>query len=67
MQLNRDYEKRDKITDLIDKLNDIYNMLDDIQEIDQVNDKEGLMSEIGGAMGCIDNAIDILEEENPEG
>lgn len=56
-----------KITDLIDRLNDIYNMLDDIQDIEQVNDQEGLMSEIGEAMGHIDNAIDMLEEEDQKG
>lgn len=52
---------------LIAKLEKIWDMLDEIQESDILQTEDGddedtAIWNIGEAMGCIDNAIDIINE-----
>ena len=42
------------------KLNQMYETLDEIQEIWIVNENKELMNELGETMGHIDNALDII-------
>ena len=53
---------------IIKKLDKIYSMLDEIQESDILQEEDGddedtAIWNIGEAMGCIDNAIDIINEK----
>ena len=48
---------------ILAKLNQMYETLDDIQELRQIQDNQELMNELGESMGHIDNAIDIIEEK----
>lgn len=49
-----------------DLLEQAYNLLDRIQEMDIAQDNEEMMDEIGEAMGHIDNAIDEMKEKEEE-
>ena len=46
---------------ILAKLTQMYETLDDIQELRQIQDNQELMNELGESMGHIDNAIDIIE------
>lgn len=51
---------------IIAKLEKVYGMLDEIQETDILGEEDGddkntAMWNVGEAMGCVDNAIDIIE------
>ena len=48
---------------ILAKLNQMYETLDDIQELRQIQDNQELMNELGESMGHINNAIDIIEEK----
>ena len=48
---------------ILAKLNQMYEILDDIQELRQIQDNQELMNELGESMGHIDNAIGIIEEK----
>ena len=48
---------------ILKKLQNMWEELDNIQEQDIPQEDEELMWEIGEAMGSIDNAIDILNEK----
>ena len=50
-------------TRIITKLNQMYETLDSIQEIQSIQDNHDLMNELGEIMGHIDNAIDIIKNE----
>lgn len=45
---------------ILAKLNQMYETLDDIQELQQIQDNQELMNELGESMGHIDNAINII-------
>lgn len=45
------------------KLTQMYETLDNIQELRQIQDNQELMNELGESMGHIDNAIDIIKEK----
>ena len=47
---------------ILAKLTQIYETLDNIQELRQIQDDQELMNELGESMGHIDNAIDIIKE-----
>lgn len=47
---------------ILAKLNQMYETLDNIQELWQIQDNQELMNELGESMGHIDNAIDIIKE-----
>lgn len=47
---------------ILAKLNQMYETLDNIQELQQIQDSQELMNELGESMGHIDNAIDIIKE-----
>lgn len=49
---------------ILAKLNQMYETLDNIQDIWSVQGNQELMNELGEAMGHIDNAIDIIKEKN---
>lgn len=49
---------------IVAKLNQMYETLDNIQELWQVQGSQELMNELGEAMGHIDNAIDIIKERD---
>ena len=49
---------------ILAKLNQMYEMLDNIQDIWSVQGNQELMNELGEAMGYIDNAIDIIKERD---
>lgn len=44
------------------KLEKLYEELDELQETEVAQNDEELMWEIGEAMGSVDNAIDILDK-----
>ena len=48
---------------ILAKLNQMYETLDNIQELRQIQDNQDLMNELGESMGHIDNAIDIIKEK----
>ena len=48
---------------ILAKLNQMYETLDNIQELRQIQDNQELMNELGESMGHIDNAIDIIKEK----
>lgn len=48
---------------ILAKLNQMYETLDDIQELRQIQDNQELMNELGESMGHINNAIDIIDEK----
>lgn len=48
---------------ILAKLTQMYETLDDIQELRQNQDNQELMNELGESMGHIDNAIDIIKEK----
>ena len=48
---------------ILAKLNQMYETLDNIQELWQIQDNRELMNELGESMGHIDNAIDIIKEK----
>lgn len=48
---------------ILAKLTQIYETLDNIQELRQIQDNQDLMNELGESMGHIDNAIDIIKEK----
>ena len=48
---------------IISKLNQMYETLDEIQEIWIVNENK-IMYELGEAMGHIDNALDIIKNRD---
>lgn len=48
---------------IITKLNQMYETLDNMQEIQSIQDNPDLMNELGEIMGHIDNAIDIINNE----
>lgn len=48
---------------ILAKLNQMYETLDNIQELWQIQDNQELMNELGESMGHIDNAIDIIKEK----
>ena len=48
---------------ILAKLNQMYETLDDIQELRQIQDNQELMNELGESMSHINNAIDIIEEK----
>lgn len=47
---------------ILAKLNQMYETLDNIQELWQIQGNQELMNELGESMGHIDNAIDIIKE-----
>ena len=49
---------------ILAKLNQMYETLDNIQDIWSVQGDQELMNELGETMGHIDNAIDIIKEKN---
>ena len=49
---------------ILAKLNQMYETLDNIQDIWSVQENQELMNELGEAMGHIDNAIDIIKERD---
>ena len=49
---------------IVSKLNQMYETLDEIQEISIVNENKKLMNELGEAMGHIDNALDIIKNRD---
>ena len=49
---------------ILAKLNQMYETLDNIQDIWSVQGNQELMNELGEAMGYIDNAIDIIKGRN---
>ena len=49
---------------IVSKLNQMYETLDEIQEISIVNENKKLMNELGEAMGHIDDAIDIIKNRD---
>lgn len=49
---------------IISKLNQMYETLDEIQEIWTVNENKKLMNELGETMGHIDNALDIIKNRD---
>lgn len=49
---------------ILAKLNQMYETLDNIQDIWSVQENQELMNELGEAMGHIDNAIDIIKEKD---
>ena len=48
---------------ILAKLTQMYETLDDIQELWQIQDNQELMNELEESMGHINNAIDIIEEK----
>ena len=48
---------------ILAKLTQMYETLDNIQELWQIQDNQELMNELGESMGHIDNAIDIIKEK----
>ena len=49
---------------ILAKLNQMYETLDNIQDIWSVQGNQELMNELGEARGHIDNAIDIIKERD---
>ncbi len=49
---------------IVSKLNQMYETLDEIQEISIVNENKKLMNELGETMGHIDNALDIIKNRD---
>ena len=49
---------------ILAKLNQMYETLDNIQDIWSVQGNQELMNELGETMGHIDNAIDIIKGKN---
>ena len=49
---------------ILAKLNQMYETLDNIQDIWSVQGNQELMNELGEAMGHIDNAIDIIKKKD---
>ena len=49
---------------IVSKLNQIYETLDEIQEIWIVHENKKLMNELGETMGHIDNALDIIKNRD---
>lgn len=49
---------------ILAKLNQMYETLDNIQDIWSVQGNQELMDELGETMGHIDNAIDIIKGKN---
>jgi len=49
---------------ILAKLNQMYETLDNIQDIWSVQGDQELMNELGETMGHIDNAIDIIKGKN---
>ena len=49
---------------ILAKLNQMYETLDNIQDIWSVQGNQELMNELGETMGHIDNAIDIIKERD---
>lgn len=49
--------------EMLEVLKNMWNTFDDLQEEDIAQKDEELMCELGEAMGSIDNAIDILEDQ----
>ena len=49
---------------ILAKLNQMYETLDNIQDIWSVQGNQELMNEVGEAMWHIDNAIDIIKERD---
>ena len=49
---------------ILAKLNQMYETLDNIQDIWSVQGNQELMNELGEAMGHIDNAIDIIKKRD---
>ena len=49
---------------IVAKLNQMYETLDNIQDIWSVQGNQELMNELGETMGHIDNAIDIIKDKN---
>ena len=48
---------------ILAKLTQMYETLDDIQELRQIQDNQELMNELGESMDHINNTIDIIEEK----
>ena len=51
---------------IVEKLNQMYDTLDNIQELWQVQDSQELMNELGKAMGHIDNTIDVIKKNRKD-
>ena len=49
---------------ILAKLSQMYETLDNIQDIWSVQGNQELMNELGETMGHIDNAIDIIKERD---
>lgn len=49
---------------ILAKLSQMYETLDNIQDIWSVQGDQELMNELGETMGHIDNAIDIIKRKN---
>ena len=49
---------------IVAKLNQMYETLDNIQDIWSVQGNQELMNELGETMGHIDNAIDIIKDKD---
>ena len=49
---------------IVSKLNQMYETLDEIQEIWIVHENKKLMNELGETMGHIDNALDIIKNRD---
>lgn len=49
---------------IVAKLNQMYETLDNIQDLWQVQGNQELINELGETMGHIDNAIDIIKEKD---
>ena len=53
--------------EIIKKLEDIWKELDTLQETKEAQNNDELMWELGEAMGSVDNALSVLEEDCEEG
>ena len=49
---------------IVSKLNQMYETLDEIQEMWIVHENKKLMNELGETMGHIDNALDIIKNRD---
>ena len=49
---------------ILAKLNQMYETLDNIQDIWSVQENQELMNELGETMGHIDNAIDVIKKKD---
>lgn len=57
-----DYSQQILNRTIVAKLNQIYDTLDNIQELWQIQGSQELINELGEAMGHIDNAVDVIKK-----